>query len=64
MSLGIEDFEDIKKDFEQAFAAAGLKPGEKTGGDPFTKALDLVNSGFMGKLATGAPRPGTDGTIQ
>jgi O-acetylhomoserine/O-acetylserine sulfhydrylase len=64
ISLGIEDFEDIKKDFEQAFAAAGLKPADKSGEDPFSKAMNLVSSGFMGKLATGAPRPGTDGTIQ
>jgi O-acetylhomoserine/O-acetylserine sulfhydrylase len=63
VSLGIEDFEDIRRDFEQAFTAAGLQKAEKSGADPFSKALDLVSAGFMGKLATGAPKPGTDGTI-
>ncbi|KAH8162988.1 hypothetical protein CIB48_g5258 [Xylaria polymorpha] len=63
VSLGIEDLEDIKRDFEQAFAAAGLQKADKSGTDPFSKALDLVSGGFMGKLATGAPKPGTDGTI-
>lgn len=33
-------------------------------GDPFAKAMDLVKGGFMKQVATGAPRPGTDGTIQ
>lgn len=64
VSLGIEDFEDIKKDFEQAFKAAGLEKAAKSGIDPFQTAANLVSGGFMGKLATGAPRPGTDGTIQ
>ena len=64
MSLGIEDFEDIKRDFEQAFKAAGLEKADKSGIDPFQTAMNLVSGGFMGKLATGAPRPGTDGTIQ
>ncbi|KAI1195902.1 putative o-acetylhomoserine sulfhydrylase [Nemania serpens] len=63
VSLGIEDFEDIKRDFEQAFAAAALPKADKSSADPFSKAMDLVSGGFMGKLATGAPRPGTDGTI-
>ncbi|KAK6950311.1 hypothetical protein K445DRAFT_312766 [Daldinia sp. EC12] len=64
VSLGIEDFEDIKRDFEQAFKAAGLEKADKSGIDPFQTAMNLVSGGFMGKLATGAPRPGTDGTIQ
>lgn len=64
VSLGIEDFEDIRRDFEQAFAAAGLPKADKSSVDPFSKAMDLVSGGFMGKLATGAPRPGTDGTIR
>lgn len=64
VSVGIEGFEDIKKDFEQAFAAAGLPAAVKTGGDPFAAALNLVSGGFMGKSSTGAPRPGTDGTVQ
>ena len=63
VSLGIEDFADIKRDFEQAFAAAGLTKADKSSGDPFATAMNLVSGGFMGKLATGAPRPGTDGTI-
>lgn len=63
VSLGIEDFEDIRRDFEQAFAAAGLQKADKSGVDPFSKALDLVGGGFMGSLGTGAPKPGTDGTI-
>jgi O-acetylhomoserine/O-acetylserine sulfhydrylase len=57
ISVGLEDFEDIQHDFEQAFVAAGLKPAIKAGGDPFKKALGLVNSGFMKDLATGAPKP-------
>jgi hypothetical protein len=64
VSVGIEDFQDIKRDFEQAFKAANLKPADKTGTDPFAKASDLVSGGFMGKLSTGAPKPGTDGTIE
>lgn len=64
VSVGIEDFEDIKQDFEQAFAAAGIASALKASGDPFKTALDLVTGGFMGNKATGAPRPGTDGTIQ
>lgn len=63
VSVGIEGFEDIKKDFEQAFDKAGLPAATKAGGDPFSKALNLVSGGFMGKASTGAPRPGTDGTI-
>ncbi|KAJ4211814.1 Homocysteine/cysteine synthase [Fusarium solani] len=63
VSVGIEDFEDIRKDFEQAFEAAGLTAASKTKEDPFSSALKLVSGGFMGKKATGAPRPGTDGTI-
>lgn len=58
----MEDIDDIIHDFKQAMEAAGVKPGQK-GGDPFEKAMELVNGGFMGKVATGAPRPGTDGTI-
>ena len=64
VSVGIEDFEDIKRDFEQAFEAAGLASASKSGGDPFQTALNLVTGGFMGTKATGAPRPGTDGTVQ
>ncbi|KAI0131709.1 putative o-acetylhomoserine sulfhydrylase [Hypoxylon sp. NC0597] len=64
VSLGIEDFEDIRRDFEQAFKAAGLEKADKSGIDPFQTAANLVSGGFMGKLATGPPRPGTDGTIQ
>ena len=62
VSVGIEDIEDIVFDFEQAFIAAGLKKAEK-GADPFRNAAEFVKQGFMGKLATGAPRPGTDGTV-
>lgn len=62
VSTGIEDIEDIIFDFEQAFVAAGLKKADK-GADPFENALGHVKGGFMGKLATGAPRPGTDGTV-
>lgn len=64
ISVGLEEFEDIQHDFEQAFEAAGLQTAEKTKEDPFKAAMNLVNAGFMGKLATGAPRPGTDGTVQ
>lgn len=62
VSAGIEDIEDIIYDFEQAFIAAGLMKAEK-GTDPFKTALGRVKDGFMGKYATGAPRPGTNGTI-
>ena len=62
VSTGIEDIEDIIFDFDQAFTAAGLKKADK-GPDPFETALANVKSGFMGSLATGAPRPGTDGTV-
>ena len=41
--------------------AAGLKMAEK-GVDPFKTASGLVKSGFMGKWATSAPKPGTDGS--
>ena len=61
VSLGLEDIKDIVYDFEQAFVAAGLKPAEK-GVDPFKTASGLVKSGFMGKWATSAPKPGTDGS--
>ena len=61
VSLGLEDIKDIVYDFEQAFVAAGLKPAEK-GVDPFETASGLVKSGFMGKWATSAPKPGTDGS--
>jgi O-acetylhomoserine/O-acetylserine sulfhydrylase len=64
LSIGLEDLDDIIHDFKQAMEAAGVKPAEKAGGDPFEKAVGLVNAGFMKRLATGAPRPGTDGTIQ
>ncbi len=64
LSIGLEDLDDIIHDFQQAMEAAGVRPVAEKGGDPFTKAMDLVNSGFMKKLATGAPRPGTDGTIE
>ncbi len=64
VSVGIEDITDIMKDFEQAFEAAGLISAAKSGADPFTAALSLVSGGFMSNKATGAPRPGTDGTIQ
>ncbi|CCF42213.1 hypothetical protein CH063_12278, partial [Colletotrichum higginsianum] len=63
VSVGIEAFSDIRKDFEQAFEAAGLPTANKAGGDPFDAALRLVSGGFMGEKATGAPRPGTDGTV-
>lgn len=63
VSLGIEDFVDIRKDFEQAFKIADLPKAQKAGIDPFQTAMNLVSGGFMGKLATGAPKPGTDGTI-
>lgn len=62
VSTGIEDIEDIIFDFEQAFIAADLMKATK-GKDPFERAMGNVKNGFMGKLATGAPRPGTDGTI-
>ncbi|KAL7626855.1 hypothetical protein AAE478_003629 [Parahypoxylon ruwenzoriense] len=52
VSLGIEDFEDIRRDFEQAFKAAGLEEADKSGVDPFRTAMNLVSEGFMGKLAT------------
>ncbi|KAM0814053.1 hypothetical protein AB5N19_14055 [Seiridium cardinale] len=55
VSVGIETFEDIKRDFEQAFVAAGLRPAEKSGADPFNTAMDLVEAGFMGEATTGAP---------
>ena len=61
VSLGLEDIKDIVYDFEQAFVAAGLKTAEK-GVDPFKTASGLVKSGFMGKWATSAPKPGTDGS--
>lgn len=61
VSLGLEDIKDIVYDFEQAFVAAGLKPAEK-GVDPFKAASGLVKKGFMGKWATSAPKPGTDGS--
>jgi O-acetylhomoserine/O-acetylserine sulfhydrylase len=57
VSVGLEDFEDIRHDFEQAFVAAGLKPAAKVGGDPFGKAIDLVKDGFMKNLGTAAPKP-------
>ncbi|KAI1212413.1 Cys/Met metabolism PLP-dependent enzyme-domain-containing protein [Annulohypoxylon truncatum] len=57
VSVGIENFEDIQRDFEQAFVAAGLQLAEKSGEDPFTAAMELVNAGFMGKAATGVPQP-------
>lgn len=63
VSVGLEEFEDIRYDFEQAFAAAGLPTADKSGGDPFAKAMKLIDGGFMKNKATGAPRPGTDGTI-
>lgn len=63
VSVGIEDFSDIKKDFEQAFEAAGLTSADKAVADPFQAALNLVSGGFMKNMATGAPRPGTDGTV-
>ncbi|EFX06035.1 O-acetylhomoserine O-acetylserine sulfhydrylase [Grosmannia clavigera kw1407] len=65
VSVGIEDFEDIQRDFEQAFSAAGLTSvGEKkAGSDPFELAMDLVSGGFMGDKATGAPKPETAGTV-
>jgi O-acetylhomoserine/O-acetylserine sulfhydrylase len=58
VSVGLEDFEDIRHDFEQAFVAAGLKPADKAGADPFGKAIDLVKDGFMKNLGTAAPKPG------
>ncbi|KAI3316694.1 putative o-acetylhomoserine sulfhydrylase [Xylariaceae sp. AK1471] len=58
VSVGIENIEDIKRDFEQAFAAAGLRPAGKVGDDPFNGAMDLVNAGFMGTAATSAPKAG------
>ena len=58
VSVGLEDIEDIKWDFEQAFIAAGLKPADKTGGDPFNKALGLVKEGFMKSAGTYQPKPG------
>lgn len=61
VSLGLEDIKDIIFDFQQAFVAAGLQPAEK-GVDPFQTASGLVKSGFMGKWATSAPKPGTDGS--
>ena len=64
LSIGLEDIEDIIHDFKQAMEAAGVKPVAEKGGDPFSKAMDLFNAGFMKKVETGAPRPGTDGTIQ
>ncbi|GAD93981.1 o-acetylhomoserine sulfhydrylase, putative [Paecilomyces variotii No. 5] len=57
VSVGLEDFEDIKHDFEQAFVAAGLKPAAKLNGDPFDKALSLFKDGFMKDLGTAAPKP-------
>lgn len=63
ISVGLEEFEDIRHDFEQAFDAAGLPLATKTKSDPFSAAANLVASGFMKDRATGAPRPGTDGTV-
>lgn len=57
VSVGLEDFEDIKHDFDQAFVAAGLKPAAKLNGDPFDKALSLFKEGFMKDLGTAAPKP-------
>jgi O-acetylhomoserine/O-acetylserine sulfhydrylase len=57
VSVGLEDFEDIKHDFEQAFVAAGLKTATKLNGDPFDKALALFKDGFMKDLGTAAPKP-------
>lgn len=57
VSVGLEDFEDIKHDFEQAFVAAGLKTATKLNGDPFDKAMALYKDGFMKDLGTAAPKP-------
>ncbi|KAL2818246.1 pyridoxal phosphate-dependent transferase [Aspergillus cavernicola] len=57
VSVGLEDFEDIKHDFEQAFVAVGLKPAVKLNGDPFNQAMSLFNDGFMKDLGTAAPKP-------
>jgi O-acetylhomoserine/O-acetylserine sulfhydrylase len=49
VSVGIESIEDIKRDFEQAFVAAGLRIAEKAGTDIFARGMELVNSSFMGE---------------
>ncbi|KAI2637424.1 hypothetical protein GGS21DRAFT_489201 [Xylaria nigripes] len=62
--FGIEDREDIRRGFEQAFTAAGLRTAKRSDGDFVANAMDLANYGFMRKLATRAPRPGNDGEDQ